>query len=183
MRTAKCNTITTARGETLAIGELYPMPAHDHCLIEGVRFTQEGYGPINCLVWHSQQYSEPIYLISNLEWAKDIMGYYTRRFSIETLFGDIKSRGFNLHKVRLDDPERLKVLLMVICIAFLLVCGLATFQDKLQRRLAMFLRKDRVHAYSFFQIGLRAFRFFINQHLRIFPQYVNNYQQFICVRQ
>ncbi len=111
------------------------------------------------------------------------MDYYSRRFGIETMFGDIKSRGFNIHKVRIDDPERLNVLLMVICIAFLLVFALATFQDKLQAYLPKFLRKDRIHAYSFFQIGLRAFRFFIKQHLRVFPQYVNNYQQFICVRQ
>jgi hypothetical protein len=183
LRTAKSTTLTTAEGETLAIGELYPMPAHDHWLIEGVGFTQKGYGPVNCLVWHSRHHNEPIYLVSNLEWAKDIMDYYSRRFSIETIFGDIKSRGFNIHKVRIDQPQRLSVLLIVICIAFLLVFALATFQTNLQQYLPRFLRKDRINAYSFFQIGLRGFRFFINQHLKIFPQYVNNYQQFICVRQ
>ncbi len=183
LRTAKSNTITTAGGETFAIGQLYPMPEHDHWLIEGVSFTQEGYGPINCLVWHSSKHDEPIYLVSNLDWAKDIMDYYNRRFGIETLFGDIKSRGFNIHKVKISDPERLNTLLIVVCIAFLLVFALATFQDKLQKYLPKFLRKDRISDYSFFQIGLRAFGFFIKQHLRIFPQYVNNYQQFICVRQ
>ena len=183
LRTAKSNTITTDEGETFVIGQLYPMPGHDHWLIEDVRFTQECYGPINCLVWHSSKHDEPIYLVSNLSWAKDMMDYYTRRFSIETLFGDIKSRGFNIHKVKIDDPDRLNVLLMVVCIAFLLVFALATFQAKLQGYLPKFLRKDRISAYSFFQIGLRAFQFFIKQQLRIFPQYVNNYQQFICVRQ
>lgn len=183
LRTAKSNTITTEDGETFAIGHLYPMPGHDHWLIEGVNFTQEGYGPINCLVWHSSKHDEPIYLVSNLAWAKDIMDYYTQRFSVETLFGDIKSRGFNIHKVNITDPERLNTLLMVVCIAFLLVFALATFQDKLNRYLPKFLRKDRINAYSFFQIGLRAYRFFIRHHLRIFPQYVNNYQHFICVRQ
>jgi len=183
LRTSKSNIITTGGGETFAIGQLYPMPGHDHWLIEEVRFTKEGYGPVNCLVWHSEQYSEPIFLVSNLEWAKDIMEYYTRRFSVETIFGDIKSRGFNIHKVKISDPQRLNDLLIVVCMAFLLVFALATFQDKLQNYLPKFLRKDRISAYSFFQIGLRAYRFFIKQHLRIFPQYVNNYQQFICVRQ
>ena len=46
-------------------------------------------------------------MVSNLDWAKDIMDYYTRRFGVETLFGDIKSRGFNIHKVKINDPERL----------------------------------------------------------------------------
>ena len=183
LRTAKSNLITTGRGETFAIGQLYPMPGEDHWLIEGVSFTQQGYGPINCLVWHNSKHDEPVYLMSNLSWAKDIMDYYTRRFSVETLFGDIKSRGFNIHKVKINDPDRLNVLLIVVCIAFLLVFALATFQDKLQGYLPKFLRKDRISAYSCFQIGLRAFQFFIKEHLKLFDQFVNNYQQFICVRQ
>ena len=183
LRTAKTSTITTADGETLAIGQLYPMPEHHHWLVEHVGFTKACYGPINCLVWHDANQAEPIYLVSNLDWAKDIMDYYSRRFSIETIFGDIKSRGFNIHKVRIDDPERLNTLLMVVCIAFLLVFSLATFQDRLRPYLPKFLRKDRIDTYSCFQIGLRAFQFFIRQHLSIFPQFVNNYQQFICVRQ
>jgi hypothetical protein len=156
LRTAKSNTITTGGGESFAIGQLYPMPGHDHWLIEGVSFTKEGYGPINCLVWHSSDHDEPIYLVSNLSWAKDIMDCYTRRFSVETLFGDInrvagRSRGFNIHKVKIENPDRLNVLLMVVCIAFLLVFALATFQDKLQGYLSKFLRKDRISAYSLSQ--------------------------------
>ncbi|MEM9424950.1 MAG: IS4 family transposase, partial [Spirochaetota bacterium] len=180
LRTAKNSSIVMPNGECFAINELYPMPEHDHWLIEGIGFTQQGYGPVNCLVWHSSKYDEAIYLVSNLDWAKDIMDYYTRRFGVETLFGDIKSRGFNIHKTRIDNPERLNALLMVVCIAFLLVFALATFRNKLQKYLPKFLRKDRIHAYSFFQIGLRAFRFFIKQQLKIFPQFTNNYQQFIC---
>lgn len=183
LRTAKTNKITSPDGEIFPLGELYPMAQHDHWLVEGVTFSQKGYGPINCLVWHSKQHAEPIYLLSNLDWAKDIMDYYTRRFSVETIFGDIKSRGFNIHKVRIDRPERLTVLLLIVCIAFLLVSALATFRSNLQGYLPKFLRKDRLAAYSPFQIGLRAFQFFIKEHLSLFDQFIYNYQQFICVRQ
>lgn len=69
LRTAKSNTITTEGGESFAIGSLYPMEGYDHWLIEGVGFTQEGYGTINCLVWHISKHDEPIYLVSNLDWA------------------------------------------------------------------------------------------------------------------
>ena len=79
------------------------------------------------------------------------MDYYTRRFSVETLFGDIKSRVFNIHEVKIDDPERLNVMLMVVCVAFLLVFALATFQDKLPGYLPKFLRKGRISAYSSFR--------------------------------
>ena len=83
------------------------MAQHDYWLVEQVSFTKACYGPINCLVWHDVNHAEPIYLVSNLDWAKDIMDYYNRHFSIETIFGDIKSRGFNIHKVRIGNPERL----------------------------------------------------------------------------
>ncbi len=84
--------------------------------------------------------------------------------------------------------ERLNTLLMVVCIAYLTVFTVATFQNKLQSYLPKFLRKDRIIHFCLFQIGLRAFLFFIKQYLRIFPQYINNYyinnyQQFICVQQ
>ncbi len=69
LRTAKTSIITTASGESFAIGELYPMQEHQYWFIEQVSFTQACYGPINCLVWHSRQHSEPIYLVSNLDWA------------------------------------------------------------------------------------------------------------------
>lgn len=182
LRTAKTSTIITASGEGFAIGQLYPMQGHDHWLLEDVCFTKERYGPINCLVWHNSKHGEPIYLVSNLDWAKDIMDFYARRFSIETIFGDIKSRGFNIHKVKIGDPERLNTLLMVVCIAFLLVFALATFEEKLRPYLPKFLRKDRISEYSCFQIGLRAFRFFSQQHMRIFSQYSNNYLKYIYVR-
>ena len=183
LRTAKTSKITTPDGTSFSLGALYPMAQHDHWLIEGVAFSRKGYGPVNCLVWHCPSHHEPIYLVSNLDWAKDIMDCYTRRFSIETIFGDIKSRGFNMHKVKIDQPERLAVLLMIVCIAFLLVSALATFKVNLQGYLPKFLRKDRLAAYSPFQIGLRAFQFFIKEHLNLFDPFVNNYQQFICVRQ
>ena len=185
-RTAKSSLITTPGGESLAIGALYPMSEHAYWLVEGVSFTKAHYGPINCLVWHDQKHAEPIYLLSNLAWAKDIMDYYDRRFSIETIFADIKSRGFHIHKVRIEDPERLNTLLMVVCIAFLLVICLATFQNQLRPYWSKFLRLDRLQAYSCFQRGLRAFRFFIKHHLTLFDDYINYYQQFvliICVRQ
>ncbi|WKN42021.1 hypothetical protein [Tunicatimonas pelagia] len=50
----------------------------------------------------------------------------------------------NLH---VEVPD---TLLIVVCIAFLLVFALATFQNKLQKHIPKFLRKDRISAYSFF---------------------------------
>jgi hypothetical protein len=39
---------------------------------------------------------------------------YRKRFNIETLFSDLKSRGFNAHKSGLRDPERVSRLLIAV---------------------------------------------------------------------
>jgi len=43
---------------------------------------------------------------------------YKKRWGIETLFGALKSRGFNLIDTRLQDPERLSKLLALLALAF-----------------------------------------------------------------
>ena len=42
---------------------------------------------------------------------------YARRWEIETLFGCLKSRGFDLEQTRLRDPQRLSKLLALLAIA------------------------------------------------------------------
>jgi hypothetical protein len=43
---------------------------------------------------------------------------YRKRWGIETLFGALKSRGFNLEDTKLQDPERLSRLLALLALAF-----------------------------------------------------------------
>ena len=63
-------------------------------------------------MWWGKGYKEPIYLLTNIELAREAMHWYKKRFLIETLFSDQKSRGFDIHKSHLSDPERLKLLLI-----------------------------------------------------------------------
>ncbi|WP_369010735.1 transposase, partial [Methylobacterium frigidaeris] len=44
--------------------------------------------------------------------AEEAIKYYQKRFRIETFFSDQKSRGFNLQKSHLEDPQRLSRLLI-----------------------------------------------------------------------
>ncbi len=45
---------------------------------------------------------------------------YKERWGIETLFGALKSRGFNLEETHVKDPERLSRLLALLALAFTL---------------------------------------------------------------
>ncbi|WP_091546875.1 transposase [Thermoflexibacter ruber] len=90
-----------------------------------------------------------------MEWAKDIINYYRRRWSIETLFGDLESRGFNINKTSVKNPEMLQNLLILVAIAFCFtfIMGLAKplFKDILPK----IFRKNRLKSYSVFHINHR----------------------------
>jgi hypothetical protein len=52
------------------------------------------------------------------------IGYYRKRPKKETLFKDFKSKGFNLHKSKMTDPERLNRLIIVCAFAYLWLIGM-----------------------------------------------------------
>ena len=183
LRTAKNTRIETQSGDHFSIGELYPMKNHRYLFVEDIYFTKKRYGVINCMVWHLPKHQEPLYLITNIDWAKPVMNYYKRRFSIETIFGDIKSRGFNIHKVKIENSERMSKLLLLVCIGFLLVFAFGTFGKQLKVYLPKFLRKDRIKHFSVFQIGLRAWQYFIKQQIKLFPEFSKDCFKNFCVRQ
>jgi hypothetical protein len=78
-----------------------------------VTFTAKEYGPVNAVLWHEPKCKEPIYLVTNMDSPQMACRYYKKRFKIEKLFGDLKSRGFNIHRTKVSEPERLSNLLML----------------------------------------------------------------------
>ena len=50
------------------------------------------------VLWHERTFKDPVCLLTNQEIGQMAIGYYRKRFKIETLFKDFKSEGFNLHK-------------------------------------------------------------------------------------
>lgn len=82
-------------------------------------FTGQGLGPLLALAVWETGCKEPLFLVSNLELGEEALFWYKKRFLIETLFSDQKSRGFFLHKSHLSDPCRLARLLMATCLAYI----------------------------------------------------------------
>ena len=76
-----------------------------------VRFTARAYGPVQVIGWWGSGYDEPLYLVTNLTDRDEACRRYEKRAHIETLFSDQKSRGFQLDRSHLDDPERVNRLL------------------------------------------------------------------------
>ena len=95
------------------------MEAGELIAFEQVRFTEARWGPLLALAVWEEGYKEPLFLVSNLELGEEALFWYKKRFLIETLFSDQKSRGFFLHKSHLSDPCRLARLLMATCLAYI----------------------------------------------------------------
>ncbi len=77
----------------------------------------------------------------------------------ETFFSDQKSRGFQLDRSHLNDPERVNRLLLAACLAYLWIIYLGTLASQPHwRRLVH--RADRCDL-SLFQLGLRLLDFWL----------------------
>lgn len=98
---------------------------------------------------------EPICLISNLEASEQAHLIYDKRFWVETLFGNCKSRGFQLDRVLMTDPAHIDRLMLAIAIATCLMLGLGTHLIVIGQR-DQVDRADR-RDLSLFQIGWRWF--------------------------
>lgn len=76
---------------------------------------------------------------------------YKKRWGIETLFGALKSRGFNLEDTRLQDPERLERLLALLALAFTWAFVVGQWQAAVKE---LKLKKHGYPPQSIFRLGL-----------------------------
>jgi len=95
--------------------------------------------------------NEILYLITN-EPVSGKLNCYGERWSIESFFSAIKTRGFNVECVRMVSLERLHLLMVCVCIAFCFCLwvghGMAEGMEKI---------REKSHGYpstSFFKHGL-----------------------------
>lgn len=95
-----------------------------------------------------------------MDFAQEIKQFYKKRFKIEPFFRDQKSKGFHIHKSGLSHPERLKRLLIVTCLAYLLAI-LAAKKAYESKFYDQFARTD-AQLLSLFQLGFRFILFLVD---------------------
>jgi hypothetical protein len=92
-----------------------------------VAFTEAHQIPNLTMTVHWEQgCEEPLCLISNLTPAEHPHLIYDKRYWVETLFGNCKSRGFQLARTHMTTPEHLDRLILGLAIATCLALGLGT---------------------------------------------------------
>jgi len=162
-RTAK-NTQVFEPGTQFSLSDL-PILPDDQIVIPEVWFTLEGYGPVTVMAIWEKGYQEPLYLVTNFELADEAWYWYKKRFQIETLFGDQKSRGFHLHKSHLTEPQRLASLMIAACLAYLwmVFLGVTAMKSGTDQLLH---RTDRCD-WSIFRMGIAFLDHCLNQCLSL----------------
>jgi len=103
------------------------------------------------LVCHRSTKGELVLLATNRPDLEQVLAEYKNRWSIETAFGFLKSRGFELEETHVTHPQRIQLLLGVLSLTLLwaLLVGLETAQ-----RTPITLKKHGRKAISLVRLGL-----------------------------
>jgi hypothetical protein len=126
---------------------------------KGVLFTNAAYGPVTVIAWWGARYTEPIYLVSNVSSVQRACDWYLKRMRIETFFSDQKSRGFQLDRSHLSEPDRVQRIMLAACLAYLWVIYLGTVAQQ-DNWLPVIHRHHRCDL-GLFQLGLRLLDYFL----------------------
>lgn len=97
-------------------------PNTSFLFIPGVDFSKKRFQDVHFLYWHDVKiYKDPLFLVSSFDEPIHIMDTYKIRFSIERLFKNLKSAGFNLHKNRLKNIHAIANLIIIAALSFCIV--------------------------------------------------------------
>lgn len=146
----------------------------NHIYLPDMYINKQGFGTVNVVYWHDSKYKNPLYLLTNIDNAPQVEKLYRKRYIIETLFADLKSRGFNMEWTRISNPLTIFNLLIVACLAYILAI-LHEFDARKSAIIGRFCRKDRINDLSVFQLGLRAILHAIKHQLSISFQFSKNF--------
>lgn len=158
LKTGKAKMIEEQDWDSFKLGDVCIIQGTE-MFYEGIKFTNKKW-LTNLLIWHGKTNKQPLYLLTNLDFAPEIKRFYKKRFLIETFFRDQKSKGFHIHKSGLRDPQRLQRLLIATCLAYILSIMAATkackskFYSEIARTDGDFL--------SLFQLGYRFILFLVD---------------------
>ncbi len=110
---------------------------------------------VSCVKYQKDGKTEYL-IVASGERSRDAIEEYKVRWQIETMFGCLKSRGFNFEETHLTEPKKIGKLLMLLGLGLSLVMLMGEFQVEFLKQVKMKLKKNKRYAKSLFRIGLDA---------------------------
>lgn len=151
----------------LSLKDLSLKPGQETFLTD-LKFTEShAVGPVNILViWRGPE-KRHWFFVTNMATEREAKSWYRKRFKIETLFSDIKGRGFKIDKSRLKDPARVNRLLMAVAMAYIFVVFWGV-DAILSGAIKKMVRTDRFD-HSLFTLGFKHIHRLLKKCLTIPP--------------
>lgn len=157
--------------------DMLPCRGDNHLFLPSMFINKQGYGTVNVVYWHDKRYKKPLYLLTTLDYAPQAERLYRKRYIIETLFADYKSRGFNMEWTKISNPLTIFNLLIVASLAYIQAI-LFEFDARISPFLGGFCRKDRINDLSIFQLGLQGLIYYARHRLHFSFQVSKNFPVF-----
>lgn len=132
----------------------------------------------NAVYWRGKGHTKPLFLLTNMELGYEACHYYKRRFKIETLFKNLKSGGFYLHKTRLKCALKVANLIIVIAFSFVFSFCMGAFikENETIKNLETIVRKDRLNKITPIAIAQLAIKYHCRCVIIFFSNLSKNYQ-------
>lgn len=140
VRTSSDRKIDCGDGEMAHISSLSPPKGHRSV------FVSDAISGANAVCWHEKRFEKPIFLLTNMDLGWMACCYYKKRFKIETMFKQLKSRGVHLHKTQLLEASKISNLIIVVAAAFIFTLGLGLFLKQKNDAIALgkMVRKEKL---------------------------------------
>lgn len=172
-----CDRLIDCGGERAAISTLKPSSTGHARPGHAQVFVEDALDGINAVWWHNERYDSPIYLLTNMDVGQMACLYYKKRFEIECMFKQMKSKGFNIHKTQLKDAERIENLLIIASAAFIFVSGLGIYLQttKQPKDLEHIVRKDKLPRMAFVTLAWACLKEDFDLALEFFSDMSKNF--------
>jgi hypothetical protein len=173
VRTSNTQKINCA-GEWAPIRTLQAGPGDEYVFVEN---ALDG---IHAIWWHKPKYEAPIFLLTNMEPAGMACAYYEKRFEIECMFKQMKSRGFRLDKTQIRDPQRISNLLIVAAIAYIKIAFLGAFLKAFKKpeELEHVVCKDKLPRMAYLTLAWKCLKEDFDLTCDFFSNMSKNYSWF-----
>ena len=160
----KCDTWIRANRCWFQLRDLHLQPG-ERKYFQKVYITKKRRGPFHLACWRSVGgKDDPWYIATDETAGAKTLFEYKKRFYVEPMFSDFKRRGFDIERTRLQKPDRISRLLLVVVIAYLFIAEQGTRCIRRGRR--RHFEKGR-RFYSLLRLGELYFSFRFDSGERI----------------
>ena len=142
----KCDTWIRANRRWFQLRDISLQPGEKR-YYKNVYITRHRRGPYHLAVYREKGSDDPWYIATDTAADARTLKEFEKRFYVEPMFADFKSRGFDIERTRIQNSDRIDRMILIVVIAYLFIAqhglrciryGMRTFFEKRRRFYSLF---------------------------------------------